>query len=1155
VKKTKKNKFNKIFFLLLIFVSLFFIKPLGMNAQSSDAIAVRIIENPLHYSSLRWYQSQNFAGSPQLIDVDGYEAVRNGRTVYINAANIIDQNNDGIPDYLFTNIYIISYNQDVQNATVDIFGQLLKNFKLNTNLSDSGVCSKSTAILCLTDDKCPTGEYCQSKKAKVIRDVKRLSDMAEIKSQLDTYKNNNNNIYPSLKAGSYIANKTISTWPSWQQNLGQELGASLPLDPINELGACPGYDPLTCWDKDNKKFATDLANSELPAGSHVYMYAGDNQGKMVKYCAQMESGFSNLSEFNCFSDKKDNRAPSIDEVNLNGQNREEFNGYVKVSDPDGDAVKLSLDLLSPSSDTWLSKKWVWDNGLNKFSVINTSDSGQKKIHALKTGNVGSAGYYKVRLTADDGQGAANSIYTHDYDINVNSSVMSLGNSNKTVVIGSSDSSTVNGFDGNGDPFTNLSFQSATFNNSPIDESALNNYGFILNGTSLTETFNSTQHTGSYIVNVYALDPNIPTNRINSHFTYTIVNNPPSFQKLIATFSNNTTQVCNPADQCSVSIDNAEPATVRIYGQDPDGQRISYSLVDNLGGNLTIDSSTGVISGFEKLNLHQLKDQTFNVSVKISDQYCKNSSDAECSSIYTFSVLVQKYCSVDSPGSTTQLNLAGPYKIAETGDYLDTSVDLNDCSAVGTSSVDVTYSGESHSQAIVLVSDLSSSMETNVGTSSAISQLRDALAADNTGFLDRLYNIISAWTLQYSVNLGLVAYNSTIVDSQSLMNLAFSNRLTYLKSIINSYSSGDGTNTLAGLNKAEEYLSTITDSSVEKIVILMSDGIPGVDGHKNDLYCFTPGCACGGTYPNCVPEPICPSNETYSQNSDGTCSACYVYKQPCYCGKDSSGNCNPFPPTCYTYGQTYWTSDWMVSCACVSETCEHFYDSCSHPLSPGDIPPNCSHPSCPNGYNTSTCQCNPSSAFNSFYQKIIAIFDIFKTNSAMAITNQTQCISNNCSNSVCPQGQITQYCDNSLVINCDLTPDVNTEATQLKNEGVSLYTIYYNTSNSSTPAVNMCNWSSNNGQSCANNTYAFAGTDISSMIDKVLGQVVTKPKQVYVGTSQITDSDMATTTSFVSGAAINSFTCGQIRSKVTYSNNGNLVFSNLKLNYCAKKLHS
>ena len=106
------------FFLAVIFSG--FGAPIYAS-EENDAIAIRIVDNPNHYSIERWYQMYGPAGTPQSLQVDGYDAIRNGRTVYINAANIVDSNNDTIPDAFYTHIFLLSYAQDQQETTTSIF--------------------------------------------------------------------------------------------------------------------------------------------------------------------------------------------------------------------------------------------------------------------------------------------------------------------------------------------------------------------------------------------------------------------------------------------------------------------------------------------------------------------------------------------------------------------------------------------------------------------------------------------------------------------------------------------------------------------------------------------------------------------------------------------------------------------------------------------------------------------------------------------------------------------------------------------------------------------------------------------------------------------------------------------------------------------------
>ena len=242
---------------VVIFFLAIFLSPESVFAAASpDAIATRVIPNPDHLSPLSWYQANiKKQGSPQVLLVDGYEAIRDGRTVYVNAANIDLANNK-----FYTNIYLISFNQDVEQATQDIFGQLLSHWKFNTNVP-------------------------AEQKDKIRQDTKRLADLAEIKSALNNYQKTHDGDFPSLAAGSYVAGKSLSVWPSWQATLAKELGITLPLDPVNKLGTCPqGYDATTCWDQKNKRFAGVPANSQ----AYIYTYNGV---RSYNVCALMQSGY------------------------------------------------------------------------------------------------------------------------------------------------------------------------------------------------------------------------------------------------------------------------------------------------------------------------------------------------------------------------------------------------------------------------------------------------------------------------------------------------------------------------------------------------------------------------------------------------------------------------------------------------------------------------------------------------------------------------------------------------------------------------------------------------------------------------------------------------------------------------------------------------
>ena len=100
-----KEKHNYLFIKAVsIIFAVFILFIFQSKAQTSpDAIAIRVMPNQDHLNAAEWYRAQKFSGSPQFILVDGYGGVRDGRTVYVNVANISTGN-------LYTNIYLISKN-------------------------------------------------------------------------------------------------------------------------------------------------------------------------------------------------------------------------------------------------------------------------------------------------------------------------------------------------------------------------------------------------------------------------------------------------------------------------------------------------------------------------------------------------------------------------------------------------------------------------------------------------------------------------------------------------------------------------------------------------------------------------------------------------------------------------------------------------------------------------------------------------------------------------------------------------------------------------------------------------------------------------------------------------------------------------------------
>ena len=419
----KKNKTSLIISSLILILLAFSLKNV-LAGNSPDAIAIRIIPNIKHYSAISWYQEQNFSGSPQALLIDGYEAVRDGRTVYINVANVEDNNNNNIldkNDKLYTNIFVISYNQDAENATLDIFGQILANWKFNTNLNTAGRCKIATTAQCVYSSECNNTDFCNSSKAVTTRDVKRLSDIADVNTALDVYKNVHNGLCPKLTSGSYLPNKTISTWSSWQSELGKELNFSLPVDPINKLGKCKvdnnenkKYDPITCWNEQDKKFAAATEpDFTLPTDSLAYAYISSSDGRSCGIFATMESGlicdsnggciinnnlndpYSTLIGMNNVNDVT-NLAPTVTCGKLSGLPNTSFKGYVNATDQEGGT--LTWEILT-SAGNGVSTDWsTWSA---PPALKSTAIPNQKEISASKAGVKGNY-LFKMRVTDNKG---------------------------------------------------------------------------------------------------------------------------------------------------------------------------------------------------------------------------------------------------------------------------------------------------------------------------------------------------------------------------------------------------------------------------------------------------------------------------------------------------------------------------------------------------------------------------------------------------------------------------------------------------------------------------------------------------------------------------------------------------------------------------------
>jgi hypothetical protein len=403
--RQNKIKINPFFWLLPFAVAAFLFLPAGQAQKSPDAIAFRVVGNSKHHSPARWYEENiKVKGSPSEVMVDGYRAVRDGRTVYVGASNY---------EYgqLFTNIYIISYNQEAETATVDIFGQILAHWRFNTNLETPGNCRASTTLACINDRECPDGDFCTSLKGEVVRNTRRLADIADIETLLESYKKKNGK-YPVVSAGSYMAHKTLSVWPSWQEILGQELGAGLPIDPVNRLGSCPlNFDPITCWDETNTNFYGTLpddlsATSTLPDDSEVYIYRVTPDGRAYTLSTNSVDPATIISGAD-LTDTITNRQPRIEVppgstiiedgvvyVNIVAYSGKPFNYNIRAIDPDSSLESLNLwqlEIVNPVG--WGS----WVGG--PPTMATTSVPNIKKLSAPSAGQEDYY-YFNIRVKDD-----------------------------------------------------------------------------------------------------------------------------------------------------------------------------------------------------------------------------------------------------------------------------------------------------------------------------------------------------------------------------------------------------------------------------------------------------------------------------------------------------------------------------------------------------------------------------------------------------------------------------------------------------------------------------------------------------------------------------------------------------------------------------------
>ncbi len=737
--KTKFKNISLLFLTITNIVVLFFIvwiifpNQIKVSAEGnvSDAIATRIISNPEHISAQSWYNQQGFSGSPQSLTVDGYKAVRDGRTVYVSATNIVV---DSGTNYLYSNIYLISYNQTADDQTVDIFGQILKNWKFNTNLTDVvGTCSISTkncyidsdcldgysctnnkcvlpaedTLNCILDSDCPSNLFCNGKKSKIVRDLDRLEKIVLIKGKLSNYYNINSK-YPILGAGTYLSHIALSVWPSWQNVFLNEIGISNTSDPINKLGSCADSEKRfnldTCWNATDNAFLStstnyNYSNFGLPANSNIITYITNPNGSDYELCAVMETALdgmnyrlaasSLLSDYSCggassigntgLIGHSINNAPYITDYSLEGISGQEFNGYISASDPEGNAINWQMEVSDSNNENWDNQT----QGEGSLFLQNTSYPNQKKVWSA---NTGSAGTSTVRIILTDNLGSSSSQYLYLHVSNPGPQIIAGNISHNlsydkhfsnNIAINSANGIFINGIiltylrSDNVESESNFSIPLCSESSGNSIENELKAcYDKVTNTSYVLRILeNGNLSPGSFNYTISVKDNYGQTN--NKNFTITLTADDP-----IINF-NNCSTIANLGDyyECGVTVSNTIEDSI-------------ISITSSLPNGLYFDSNSNTVKGY----LLQLG--TSNITALATNEFNNTSSKSfELNTITDCGSALVKYDGGPWNYSGTIRNQAGYYKTALIGNQCW----LADNSNVGTQ---VTYSLASSSDSIL-----------------------------------------------------------------------------------------------------------------------------------------------------------------------------------------------------------------------------------------------------------------------------------------------------------------------------------------------------------------------------------------------------------------------------------------------------------------------
>jgi hypothetical protein len=295
---------------------------------SSDAISFRVYNNPDQLSARAWYAVNAPNPSASVADVKinctdddkgeaCYYGVQDGNTLYVSGGKI--NCSSGYVDTcapinwnkLYSNIFVIGYNQNANASTLAIMSQLIENFKIDQ-------------------------QYQKTLNPNFVkRDIKRLNDVSTIKNALKAYYAKKQT-FPTLAGGSYERGATWSIWPSWQSALGNDLGVAMPLDPINKFktyaaGAyavdCAGSSALKCLATDQCFVDGPNFSCSICKATSDLATCYDSTARQVGY----EGSEVNDAENYLYRYSFDNYAHGALFYNLEGKNATYYNNAVDTN--------------------------------------------------------------------------------------------------------------------------------------------------------------------------------------------------------------------------------------------------------------------------------------------------------------------------------------------------------------------------------------------------------------------------------------------------------------------------------------------------------------------------------------------------------------------------------------------------------------------------------------------------------------------------------------------------------------------------------------------------------------------------------------------------------------------------------------------------------